>query len=360
MIFLSKKRFFAFYFLLFPSLCIAQSIEKNTDRLTFHIAVLYWSMDIPGQVAMRDGIESATKIINEKASENKLPTIKLYPYIAGNGDEGIENQIRQFDHVIEQNKMDIIIVQPTDNAALAKGLLKANLNNIPVVAYDQYISEGKLTSFITSDNYQAGYLDGEYIASKFERAYLIKLILVEYPYVSSTVERVDGFIDALVDNHQAYKIINSYQAIEPLSGNKVGKQILHDFPEKNSIDVVFTVNDGGGLNVVNALSDAGRDEIMIATIDGDPLSLKNIMESRLTVIDSAQFCKPLGEEALYTAYDFLNGKEVKAHKLMPVFPVTKETLSKYPGWNGPIPQSFKKPWPSNTPLWSEQIHTLSK
>jgi len=359
MISFSTKSFFCLFFI-FSNLCIAQPIEKNTDGLVFHIAVLYWSMDIPGQVAMRDGVEYATNIINKKASKNKLPTIKLYPYVAGNGSQGIENQIRQFDQVIEQRKMDLIIVQPTDNAALVKSLQKANLNNIPVIAYDQYINEGELTSFITSNNYQAGYLDGEYIASKFDNAYDIKLILVEYPYVSSTVERVDGFIDALVDNHQSYKIINSYRAVEPLSGSKAGKQILLDFPEKNSIDVVFTVNDGGGLSVVEELSNAGRYEIMVATIDGDPLSLKNLIENQLTVIDSAQFCKPLGEEALYTAYNFLNGNAVKAYKLMPVFPVTKETVLKYPSWNGPIPQSFKKPWPSKTPFWSKQIHAPQK
>jgi len=343
-------------FLLLTCLCNVQAVESNSDNKVFHIAVLYWSMDIPGQVAMREGVEFASKMINERAKLNDLVPVKLYPFVAGNGEDGIEKQIEQMDRVLEQHKMDLIIVQPTDNAALAKGLIKANAMNIPVVAYDQYISGGKLASFITSDNYQAGYLDGEYIASKFENDYAIKLILVEYPYVSSTVERVDGFIDALADNQQLYKVLNSYQAVTPLSGEKVAKQILKDFPETNSIDVVFTVNDGGGLNVVKGLSEAGRNNIMVATIDGDPQAIKNITEGKLTVINSAQFCKPLGEETMYTAYDLLNGKKIAEYKLIPVFPVTKETISSYPGWSGPIPQKFKKQWSSKVPFWNGKIN----
>jgi len=349
----SIVRYVTFYFL---TLCFVNGVQA-VEKSVFDISVLYWSMDIPGQVVMRQGIEEAAKTINEKANKNNSAMIKLHSFVAGNGENGIEKQIAQFDRLVEQNEMDLIIVQPTDNAALAKSLFKANKKNIPVVAYDQYISGGQLASFITSDNYQAGYLDGEYIASKFDTAYQIKLILVEYPYVSSTVERVDGFIDALVENQQAYKIISTYQAVEPISGSKAAKKILADFPEKDSIDVVFTVNDGGGLNVVKGLNEAGRNEIMVATIDGDPLSLKNLSENRLTVINSAQFCQPLGEEALYTAYDILNGKKVKSHKLIPVFPVTKETLSLYPSWHGPIPNTFEKPWASKSPYWSGQINT---
>ncbi|BCG63974.1 MAG: ribose transport system substrate-binding protein [Methyloprofundus sp.] len=343
--------------LLFTSFSSIHAIEKQPSNLSLQIAVLYWSMDIPGQVAMRQGIEHAANVINEKAKKDNLTTIQLHPFVAGNGEAGIEKQIQQLDKIVAEQQMDLIIVQPTDNAALAKGLIKANQKNIPVVAYDQYISGGKLASYITSDNYQAGYLDGEYIASKFDNYYSIKLILVEYPYVSSTVERVDGFIDALADTQQNYTIINSYQAVTPESGSKAATQILHDFPKKHSIDVIFTVNDGGGLNVVKGLSNAGRDEIMVASIDGDPLSLKNITENRLTVINSAQFCMPLGEETLYTAYDILNGKKVAAYKLIPVFPVTQETIANYPSWNGPIPQNFTKQWPSKKPLWSGQVHS---
>jgi ribose transport system substrate-binding protein len=325
----------------------AQARELN-------VGVLYWSMNIPGQVAMRTGLEAEVKSINKAALADGRPTVKLEIRVAGDGEAGIENQIRQMRELVAM-RVDLIVVQPTDNAALAGSLRAANKSGIPVVAYDQYISGGVLAAYRTSNNYQAGYLDGEYIASRFPKAQEIRLILVEYPHVSSTVERVNGFLDALKEAGRRYLVLKSYSAVEPISGKKAASDILHDFPKAGSIDVVFTVNDGGGLSVVKGLSHAGRREIMVATIDGDPASVENIKAGHLTVIDSAQFCGPLGAEAMKAAYALLTGGAPPFHALVPVFPITRETLHLYPGWLGPIPAGFKKPWKSKSPQWQGSL-----
>jgi ribose transport system substrate-binding protein len=314
-------------------------------------------MNIPGQVAMRKGLEAEAEKINIQAAKHNLPTIKLIPYVAGDGDKGIERQIIQMEALIEQ-KVDAIIAQPTNNAALAYPLIKANNANIPVIAYDQYIKKGKLAAYVTSNNYQAGYLDGEYVASNFDADYEIKLIIVEYPLVSSTVQRVNGFIDALDEYEQAYDILKTYEAVEPIAGKKAGQQILQDFPDKGSVDVIFTINDGGGLSVVDELAKAERTEIFVATIDGDPKSVENIKQKRLTRIDSAQFCGPLGAEALKLTYALLTGKDIPAHSEVPVFPITQETLDIYPGWMGPIPDKFAKPWASNEAEWLGKMSVI--
>ncbi|MBN2705877.1 MAG: sugar ABC transporter substrate-binding protein, partial [Deltaproteobacteria bacterium] len=316
------------------------------------------SMNIPGQVAMRKGLEAEAERIN-RAQAASCSSIKLLQRVAGDGEAGIEKQIEQM-HELLAIPVDCIIIQPTDNAALAVSLRAANLAKIPVVAYDQYISGGRLAAYRTSDNYQAGYLDGEYIASKFTADQEIRLVLVEYPHVSSTVERVNGFLDALQELGCRYKILKTYFAVEPVGGRQVGLSILHDFPKANSIDVIFTVNDGGGLAVVEALAHAGRREIMVATIDGDPASVENIRAGRLTIIDSAQFCGPLGAEAMKTAFALLSGEHPPYHALVPVFPVTGESLKSYPGWQGPIPTEFKKSWPSQAPLWRGDLKIVSR
>lgn len=344
-----KTLLISFFLLSFNS-----SYALNTNEVVpLRVGVLYWSMNIPGQVAMRKGLEQEAKNINTRSLKNGLPPVILLPYVAGDGRKGIENQITQMFNLIKK-RPDIIIVQPTDNAALTEPLREANRLNIPVIAYDQYISGGKLASFITSDNKQAGYLNGEYIASQFSNTNKIKLVLVEYPHVSSTVERLNGFLDALRDHNQPYEILKTYQAVQPKEGRQAGLNILKDFPQEKSVDVIFTVNDGGGLSVVDVLSKAGRKEIIVASIDGDPASVENIKSNRLTKIDSAQFCGPLGGEAIKAGYAVATGQPVKHHILVPVFPITKETLHRYPGWLGPLPQSFRKPWKANNPIWIGQ------
>lgn len=318
----------------------------------WRVAVLQWSDNIPGQVAMRAGLDQAAKAITDSGTK-----IDLLSYVAGDGEGGIERQIAQMREAVAQG-VDAIIVQPTDNAALAAPLREANAKGIPVIAYDQYISGGELAAYVTSDNYQAGQLDGEYVVSKFPNDREIHIVMVEYPHVSSTVERVDGFIDALRNSGQRFSVAGTYEAVEPTAGQAAGQAILRDFPAPGSIDVVFTVNDGGGLAVVDTLATAGRTEILVATIDGDPASLRNIAQGRLTRIDAAQFCGPLGATAMNIAYDVLLHKKVAPVTMIPVFPITTETQSRYPGWRGPIPRDFEKPWPSSQPIWSGSPHGM--
>lgn len=314
------------------------------------IGVLYWSMTIPGQVAMRKGLEAEAERINAAAAGRGERGVQLLPQVAGDGNAGVERQIAQMLEMVA-DKPDAIIVQPTDNAALAEPLKAANAAGIPVVAYDQYISRGQLAAYVTSDNRQAGYLGGEYLAAQFPGASPLRIVLVEYPLVSSTVERLNGFLDALRDQGKSYRILKSYQAVEPVAGRQAGESILRDFPARHSIDAIFTVNDGGGLAVVDVLARAGRDEIAVASIDGDPVSVENIRARRLTRIDSAQFCGPIGAAAIRAAYAAARRQPVDRQIVVPVFPITLETLDKYPGWLGPIPAAFRKPWASTQPVW---------
>jgi ribose transport system substrate-binding protein len=323
----------------------------------WRIGVRYWSMNIPGQVAMRQGLEAEAAAVNRAARRSGQPTLRLEARVAGDGEAGIENQIRQMQALIQEG-VDLIIVQPTDNAALAGPLRSANRRGIPVVAYDQYISWGTLAAYRSSDNYQAGYLGGEYIASRFAPGREIRIALVDYPHVSSTVERVDGFLEALAQNGVRHRVLKSYPAVEPASGKRAARELLRDFPAPGSVDVVFTVNDGGGLEVVKGLAAAGRRELLVATVDGDPASIENIRQGSLTVIDAAQFCGPLGAEALRAAHAILSGRPTPYHALVPVFPVTRETLPHYPGWLGPVPAPFDKPWKSSTPGWQGTMRVV--
>ena len=50
-------------------------------------------------------------------------------------------------------------------------------------------------------------------------------------------------------------------------------------------------------------------------------------------------------------YNVAIGRPVKNYILVPVYPITKETLKHYPGWLGPVLNFFSKAWPANKPVW---------
>lgn len=316
------------------------------------VAVLYWSMNIEGQVAMRKGLEAEAAKYNKPLPDSTK--IKLIPFVAGDGKAGIKKQISQFGEALKL-KPDAIIIQPTDNAALSKKLLEANRLKIPVIAYDQYIVGGKLDSFVTSDNYEAGRQNAEYISSFFARDAVIKIVVFEYPKVSSTTDRLDGFFDTLREQNQAFEVLKRYEAVEPVGGKKAAQEFLKDFPKKSSVDVIFTVNDGGGLAVVKELAAAGRTEIKQASVDGDMNSVKNITDKKITVIDSAQFCAEIGRQSFIVATELLGGKEVPKKVMVPTFPVTEKTAGSYKGWMSAMPKSFRKDWGRNSTVWDSTI-----
>ncbi len=333
------------FLLLLVSAVFIMPLQAEESPVEKRVGVLYWSSTIEGQVAMRKGIE-------EVLEGSEVP-IRYEPLVAGDGAQGIRNQIKQMKAMV-QSKPDIIIVQPTNNAVLKDSLIEANQHGIPVVAYDQYILGGTLASFVTSDNFQAGYLNGEYVASSFDQEYEVKIVMVESPSVSSTIDRVEGFLAALKNNSQRYKILKTYEAVEPVAGKIAGETIIKDFPKRGSIDVVFSVNDGGGLSMVTELQKAKRFEILHATVDGDPISIKNITKDKgITQIDSAQFCAELGRVTARTALQILNGEKVPYQILVPTFPVTKETLQSYSGWYGIPINKLELPW--NQKNWEYKL-----
>ena len=51
---------------------------------------------------MRKGLEAEAEKINQQAAKNNLPMVRLMPYVAGDGDAGIERQIMQMQELIAQ------------------------------------------------------------------------------------------------------------------------------------------------------------------------------------------------------------------------------------------------------------------
>lgn len=338
--------------LLVAAIAVAGTPAAARER-PYSLGVVYWSMNIAGQVAMRQGLEREAARINRDPANRPL---RLHAAVAGDGEPAVERQRQAMYRFIGQ-RMDALILQPIDSAALSRPVKAANQAGIPVVAFDQYVLEGKLNCYVTSNNWLAGNLDGEYLVHRFRaRKGPVRLVLVEFPYVSSTIERVEGLREAFHAAGRAYEIVGRYEAVEPQSGRRAGKAIVRNHPP-GTIDAVFCVNDGGGVPVMEELTRAGRRDVVMATVDGDPRMVDVIRAGGIVGIDTAQFMGPLGAESLQWTYRMLRGEPVPREVRLTVFPITRQNLESYPGWEGPIPRVIPKPWaptqqvPGNQLTW---------
>lgn len=254
---------------------------------SFEVGVLYWTSELPSHLAMRRGLETEVRRLN--AREETAVQFNAEARVAGHGEKGLERQIEEMNELIDLG-VDLILVQPASDTSLVEPLERPNRLETPVIAFDPYISRGVLDCYVTSDNYRAGCYDGESIASLFEDDRSIQLVLVEYASVSSAVQRANGFLGAFKKLKQPHEVLAHHQAFDANAGKKACQAILEAYPVRGSVDVVFTVNGTCGATVVGELAEAERNEILVASIGGNPESLRNVESGRLAGIDTVEFC----------------------------------------------------------------------
>lgn len=181
----------------------------------------------------------------------------------GQGDSAIQSG--QVDDMIAQG-IDVLIVSPQDASALAGEVDRATAAGIQVIAADRAV-DTEITTYIGSENVEAGIVSGEAIVADFpDGANLIEL--AGSLGASPTIDRGDGFRQALEGSN--VEIIGTQTANYDRAE---GLQVMEDFLQRfgsGEIDAVFAHNDQMSFGAIQAIKEAGReDEIKVYGIDGE-------------------------------------------------------------------------------------------
>ena len=168
-------------------------------------------------------------------------------------------QISQIETFIN-DKVDAIVLLPTDGAALTDVATKAMDAGIPVVNVDrEFSSPFAARTTILGDNYGMGVSAGTYACQVVDDKKLTDPVIAEIAGIDSlplTQDRSKGFKDALkacgqkVDNRVAAEF-----TVE--SGEKAASNLLQAAPK---IDVIWNHDDDQGVGVKAAFDNASRDE----------------------------------------------------------------------------------------------------
>ena len=216
-------------------------------------------------------------------------------------------------------KVDALLINPTDSAAIAPSVFKANKAGIPVFTVDRSASSGKVVAHIASDNVAGGILAGEF---------LVKMINAEGKVVelegiagsSAAIDRGRGFNQVMSKYPEITVVAKQTANFNRAEGLRVFENILQAQPE---IDGVFAHNDEMILGAIQAAQAAGRDKgIVFVGFDAvdDAVNAVSAGQLEATV---AQQPAVIGELGVKTAVDYLNGKSVKQNIPVPLSLVTK-------------------------------------
>ncbi|MDP8243067.1 MAG: sugar ABC transporter substrate-binding protein [Candidatus Hinthialibacter antarcticus] len=237
----------------------------------------------------------------------------------------VERQMQIIENMIE-TKIDALCITPSGSREVVTAIAKANAANIPVLIVDTKVDEQtakdmnvSYLTFIGSDNYQGGFLAGQYFGEKYQGKTELA-ILEGIPGHETHDSRLQGFLDGIKGFPQL-KVVTSQPAnTERDQGFNVFQNILQTYPE---VKALFCTNDMMALGAVEAISAAGKEgEIAVIGFDAVEEARKAIREGRMEG-SIAQSPDEMGRVAVESAV-----KSLKGETIAEVLPVKIELITK--------------------------------
>lgn len=202
-----------------------------------------------------------------------------------------------------ESKVDVLIINPVDSAAISNSVLAANKAKIPVITIDRSSDKGEVATHIASNNVKGGEMAAEYIVKKLGEGSPVAE-LEGIPGASATRERGEGF-HKIAD--QKLKVLAKQSAdFDRTKGLTVAENILQANPD---VKAFFAQNDEMALGAIGAAKSAGKD-IVIVGFDGTDDGIKAIKDGTLAATIAQQPDK-MGEMAIEAAAKIAKGDNVE-------------------------------------------------
>lgn len=262
------------------------------------------------------------KAFIEAAAQNK--DVEVVVLDAG-GD--VARQIAQLQDLVQQ-KVDVIIIWPTNGQAVVPALRQAKQAGIPVVVTNSKVADAGMdfiSAFSGPDNVRQGAYSAEMMCDALNNKGQVVQIMGQ-PGYTTAMERAKGFEDRLAEKCPDIKILET----QPADWNREKAQrVMENFITKyDRIDGVYAGDDNMGIGAMNAAKAAKRDDIIF--IGATNFSVGYDAMERGEYYGSV-YQSPVDDAraALQTALDILAGKEVPKLNYFDTPKITRENMKEF-------------------------------
>lgn len=268
------------------------------------------TLNNPFFVTLRDGAQA-------KAQE-----LGLILEVA-DGQDDLAKQVSQVEDFITK-KVAVIIINPVDSDGIVPAVKKANDANIPVITVDRAANGGTVASHIASDNVAGAKAACDYLIKQVGSGNIVQLEGIAG--TSAARDRGKGCKDA-IDAQSSVKLVASQTAdFARDKGLNVMQNLLQSNPD---VKGVFAQNDEMALGAVQAIVAPGKSgQITVVGFDAVDDALTAIKDGKMAAT-IAQQPTLMGETALATAKDIVDGKTVEASQPVEVKLVTKDNVAEF-------------------------------
>lgn len=239
----------------------------------------------------------------------------------------LERQAEQLHSFAETGKQVIML-----SAASYNGLTESidRLRNTGIIFVAVDVAAARTNATITTHNYAAGAMTCKQLASELN--YEGSVAIVNGPQVSSAIDRVTGCLEVL-DSYPAIRVVDTQQNG---GGTFDGgfERMTHLLLAYPGLKGVFTINDPSALGAEQAALAAGRDDLVIVSVDGAP-EVKERMRTGDTLIKgtAAQFPSQIGAKAAEVGIALARGEPMnRSIWLIDPVQITAKNVEGFPGW----------------------------
>jgi len=237
-------------------------------------------------------------------------------------------QISQIEDLIVRG-IDAIFLNPVDWEGIAPALVELNKENIPIINFDTEVKDlDKVTAYVGSNNFNAGYVCGEDLAKNHPDGG--NIVVLDSPTMNSVNDRIDGFFNAI----EGFDFVVVHQQ-DALGDLPTAMGIMDDVLQKDvEILAIMGGNDPTALGALAACKTANRPEIEIYGVDGSPDAKAAIAEGGQFIGSGAQSPKTIGYDSVTVANKILAGEEFEFRTPVNTFLITIENVHEFgiDGW----------------------------
>lgn len=279
--------------------------EKRLAYVVSDIRIPFWDI-------MKRGIEYRTLALGYK--------VDVY-----SADNDAKREIEFIAKAIK-DKVDGIVISPTNSSAAVTILRLAKSAKIPVVISDIGTDGGEYVSYIASDNFEGSYQLGKVLVKALQSRQWDKgsVGIVGIPQKRANGKaRTAGFMKALDEagikgGNLRQQVDFSYKETYDFA-----RELITDNPDLRALWLQGSDRYQGALD---AIADAGKKgQILLVCFDAEPEFLDLIPKG---VLVGAGMQQPflMGEEAVNAMDAHFKGLHVVQKKLLPVLPVSTENI----------------------------------
>lgn len=261
------------------------------------IGLVVSTLNNPFFVSLKDGAE-------KKANELGYKLVVL------DSQNDSSKESSNIEDLISQ-KVDLILINPTDSDAVVNSVKAANDKKIPVITLDRASNGGTVVTHIASDNVAGGKMAADYIIKQLNGTGKI-VELQGISGASATRDRGKGFNDGIATSKGMQIIAQQSADFDRAKGLSVMENILQ---AQSEINAVFAHNDEMALGALKAIEATKRKNIIVVGFDAIDDAVKAVQEGRMQAT-VAQQPDLIGSMGVENAVKHLKGETVK--KFIPI------------------------------------------